>query len=167
MVRRHVPNALTAARVALAPVLYFCVTGHAPMVVTVGVLLSVVLTDLADGWLARRMGVYSAVGGYLDAGADLLVGLAAFAAFATLGVYPWWALGLIGTAFAAFVLTSGREGTVHDPVGRHYGTFMYVVVGANVSVPDLAVAGATLAALVCLTVVTVACRAAVLVRGVA
>jgi phosphatidylglycerophosphate synthase len=70
---RLVPNQLTAVRLLLIPVLWWCaLTGHA-LAVGVGLALAF-LTDVGDGFLARRLGLGSAFGARFDSIADGLIG---------------------------------------------------------------------------------------------
>lgn len=78
------PNVLTAARLPLAPAAVAClVFGGTPGVIAAAVLALVLeLTDLADGWIARRYGVVSDFGKLFDPFSD------AFSRFTLfLGVY--------------------------------------------------------------------------------
>jgi CDP-diacylglycerol--glycerol-3-phosphate 3-phosphatidyltransferase len=76
------PNLLSASRLALAPVLlYFAWNGEAT--VFLPLLAAVLLTDVADGYLARRLGQVSEFGGQLDSWGDFVTYLAA-------GVCTWW-----------------------------------------------------------------------------
>jgi phosphatidylglycerophosphate synthase len=152
------PGVLSASRAASAPLLFWCVVADAPVALSAGLLSLAAASDVLDGYLARRHGVCSGIGGHLDATADLLVTGAAFSAFALEGVYPPWAPLLIGGTFLQFVLTSGRGSPRYDPVGRHYGTFLYCAVAATLLLPDFALLGTVLAMLVVLTAVSVACR---------
>lgn len=66
---RTLANAVSGARLALAPVsVYAILTGR--WALAAGVFAVAVASDLADGPLARRRGTVSARGGVLDHGAD-------------------------------------------------------------------------------------------------
>jgi phosphatidylglycerophosphate synthase len=70
---RSPPNLFTAARLAIVVVLWgFAVTGHS-VVVGVGLGLAFV-TDVADGYLARRLGRVTEFGSRFDSIVDGLVG---------------------------------------------------------------------------------------------
>lgn len=95
MNQRWIPNALTLARVAL--VLPFWIAfgqpGVAAAVAAVSIALAIELTDVLDGWLARRLGATSDVGKLLDPASDAFSRLAIFIALATRptpdGGSPW------------------------------------------------------------------------------
>lgn len=89
----QLPNALSLARLVLAPVVYgLIVNGHpwAWWVFFFGA-----ISDAADGWLARRLHLESSVGVYLDPLADKVFVTAATVAWAMAGRLPLWLLALI------------------------------------------------------------------------
>lgn len=72
---RHVPNALSLARLGAVPVLmWLAVVGQEG--VFTGLLLLALVSDLLDGWLARRLQVVSARGALLDSMGDMALTLA-------------------------------------------------------------------------------------------
>lgn len=86
------PNAITGVSMAAAGAsIYLCFKGHP----TAAALLWVLgyAADVADGFLARRFGLETELGGRLDHLSDVLAfaGLMAFVA-SRLGGRPWWPL---------------------------------------------------------------------------
>ncbi len=89
-----VPNLITAARIALAPyVAWLMATGRA----RAGLywLIAVGLTDIVDGFLARRFGWTSAAGAYLDPLADKVMAGCVYLALGFAGAIPWWLVGIV------------------------------------------------------------------------
>jgi len=91
----RIPNALTASRVALIPVLvvlyYLPHPLSGPLASTVFIIAA--LTDWADGWLARRLKVQSAFGAFLDPVADKLMVATALVLLVSTppaGLHPAW-----------------------------------------------------------------------------
>ena len=74
MIEPTIPNLLTALRIALIPVFsgVFFIPGWGPQASAVLFALAS-LTDWADGYLARKLGQYSAFGAFLDPVADKLI----------------------------------------------------------------------------------------------
>ena len=69
---RHVPNVLSAARIGAAPALgYFAASGAEQLFTWL--LVPALLTDIADGYIARRFGLTSRLGALLDSIADALL----------------------------------------------------------------------------------------------
>lgn len=88
------PNLLSLARIAMTPVI--CVLlWRGALVPALGWLLLAAATDLLDGWLARRNGWASPLGGLLDPLADkvLVIGVATMLWF--LQWLPGWLLALL------------------------------------------------------------------------
>jgi len=70
-----IPNVISLARIAAAAVLFWLATSDARSWF-VGLLLAAGLSDVLDGWLARRFGWTSALGSRLDSAADIALVLA-------------------------------------------------------------------------------------------
>ena len=152
----NVPNVLSAARIALAPVMAAVVIAHPDGSLLAGALFAVIaLTDIVDGHLARSRGLITPLGKLLDPVADKALVIAALAslvwvdrlAIAVVGVIA--ARELLVTALRAYaarqgsVLPAGASGkakmflqvamvlalmTVGDP----FATWVDVLVGATV-----------------------------------
>ncbi len=99
-----IPNAITSLRVVLViPMLFFLQCGHEPWVAALFPVAMV--SDALDGWLARRLGVESQFGAWLDATADkvLLWGLTGFLAYD--GQFPLFAaLAVLGRDFLLWLM---------------------------------------------------------------
>jgi cardiolipin synthase len=86
---RHLPNALSALRLVLAPVAaWLIVTGQFTAAFAVFVFAG--LTDAFDGWLAKALKCPTTFGKYLDPVADKALMLAAFLSLAWAGHIPGW-----------------------------------------------------------------------------
>lgn len=66
-----IPNLLTVARLVSLPFLLMAIRRDAHMV-ALGIFLAASITDIIDGYLARRFGMSSRLGAYLDPLADKL-----------------------------------------------------------------------------------------------
>lgn len=86
---KHLPNFLTALRLAAAPALAFLLVRGADRA-ALGVFAFAGLSDAADGYLAKRFGLTSRFGRLLDPAADKVLMLASFATLTILGVTPLW-----------------------------------------------------------------------------
>lgn len=124
---KHVPNVLTIARIAATPVfLVLLLSGTLWGQFAAGVLfILAAITDWLDGKVARRYGVGSRLGQFLDPLADKVLVLGAFFAFLFLPPddagnrlaepWWWWAVALIAlrdvavTALRAWVERRGRS----------------------------------------------------------
>jgi len=90
----NVPNAITAARIVLAPVfLWLYVTQHTGWALVA--FAAAAATDALDGLAARLLHEHTALGALLDAGADKLLTACALVALAWRGQLPWWLPALV------------------------------------------------------------------------
>lgn len=91
---RLLPNALTLFRMlAVAPIVYWLLTGRYRAAFVLAVLAGV--SDLLDGYLARRFGWTTHFGGVLDPLTDKLLLVSTTLSLAWLGHLPWWLFALI------------------------------------------------------------------------
>ena len=119
------PNAITATRALLAPVLGLLAYAQLSAAFVV-VLIPALLSDVVDGWLARKLGVESTLGATMDSVADIFIAGALLYAIWPLhpdvyrdhgaifiGVAAWLALGHIGS-----LLRYGRLASFHTHLIR-------------------------------------------------
>ena len=93
----NVPNLLTMGRIVVIPlVLYLIDRGSPEDCLWAAIVYSgAAITDLLDGWLARRMHVVSVLGKFLDPLADKLLVAAALIYMVPMGRIPEWAVALL------------------------------------------------------------------------
>jgi cardiolipin synthase (CMP-forming) len=91
---RHLPNALTLARIALVLPLVWSIARHR-FDSALGIAAVAGFTDAFDGFLAKRFGWQSWLGGVLDPIADKLLLMACFISLWLAGVFPLWLTGLV------------------------------------------------------------------------
>ncbi|MGB9938175.1 MAG: CDP-alcohol phosphatidyltransferase family protein [Methanobacterium sp.] len=126
-IKIYYPSLITSLRIILLPlVLYLFFIDLRLLSFVIFVLLA--LTDVLDGYIARKMNLSSYLGAYFDTIADFTLILTMFIAFVVAGIYPIWLLLLIIFMFLQFVLTSNIKMPVYDPVGKYFGTCLYGVV---------------------------------------
>ena len=86
---KHVPNLLTAMRLVCAPALAYLLVVGADRA-ALGVFAFAGASDAVDGFFAKRFGLATRLGRFLDPAADKLLMLAAFVALTALGFAPLW-----------------------------------------------------------------------------
>lgn len=93
----NLPNILSITRIGTAPLLVVILLspGKVLSLVAAIVFLVVCLTDWLDGFLARRMGVITSLGKFLDPLADKLLIMTAFIMLIPLERVPAWMVALI------------------------------------------------------------------------
>jgi CDP-diacylglycerol--glycerol-3-phosphate 3-phosphatidyltransferase len=106
----NVPNALSAARIALVPVLVwvlFAETNFDGSTLAAALFAIASITDVIDGHLARSRGLVTEVGKVLDPLADKLMVVSVLLSLVVLGRAPLWAVAIIlGREVAVSVLRS-------------------------------------------------------------
>jgi cardiolipin synthase (CMP-forming) len=100
---RQIPNCLTAIRVFLAPLTAYLVL-HDQDLAALFVFALAGGTDALDGFLARRYGLVSRFGEYLDPAADKLLMLACFVTLTMIGQAPLWLAAIVIGRDVAIVL---------------------------------------------------------------
>jgi phosphatidylglycerophosphate synthase len=123
-----VPSAVTTLRLGLVPLLVFLI-GAGMLFYGAALFLFLLFTDFLDGYLARKIGVSSKFGTYLDVTADSILVFSAFLAFGSEGFYAEWVLILVAAVFAGFILTGLSSNRIYDPVGKYYGSLLYGAIG--------------------------------------
>jgi len=133
---RHAPNALSLARIVCAPVLVLMALAGEQTIYT-WVLVPALLTDAADGWIARSCGLQSKLGARLDSLGDSLIwcaGLAGLIAFQrdVLAAQRW----LIGAVVAGWMLENvlawlryRRLSSFHTVLSKIAGVLLSVYIG--------------------------------------
>lgn len=151
MLLRQIPNALTALRLACAPFIALLLQDHA-YPAALGVFAFAGLTDAADGFLAKRYGLATRVGAWLDPAADKLLMLASFLALTFIAVTPSWLTALVLARDGAIVLgvllvkymgwplqvQPQLLGKITTAVQVSYVGLMLVMLAGRIELPNLA-----------------------------
>lgn len=95
----NLPNILTYARVGMIPIVLYLLDRGTRRDGNWAALVYALagITDVLDGFLARRMGIVSVIGKFLDPLADKLMVMAVLVWMVTLGRIPAWAVILLLT----------------------------------------------------------------------
>ena len=93
----NLPNMLTFGRILVIPLVILLIDRGTPEDCLWAALVysAAALTDLVDGWLARRMRVVSVLGKFLDPLADKLLVMASLIYMVPMGRIPEWAVALL------------------------------------------------------------------------
>jgi CDP-diacylglycerol---glycerol-3-phosphate 3-phosphatidyltransferase len=102
------PNQLTLLRVLLTPLFVVLLLGGttSTRVISLVVFVIAALTDWYDGWAARKLGVISRWGKFLDPLADKILSSAALLAYSWLGLVDAWMVWIV--IFRDFLITGLR-----------------------------------------------------------
>ncbi|MEJ6591188.1 MAG: CDP-alcohol phosphatidyltransferase family protein [SAR86 cluster bacterium] len=125
------PNILSGSRLALAPLAFYLIDSLMWRAAAIVVLIAV-LTDLLDGYLARRLQLESHWGGLLDHSSDALFVTVTLAALATQNLVPWVLPCIVIGAFLQYVLDSKAiqgQSLRASLLGRYNGIAYFVLAG--------------------------------------
>jgi CDP-diacylglycerol--glycerol-3-phosphate 3-phosphatidyltransferase len=154
-----IPFSLTLLRIAALP-LFSYLYSFASTSIVLFLFIIIGATDLLDGYLARRLKVNSETGAFFDAAADFILILGMFLLFTDAGLYPLWLSGLIIFAFAQFILSSLLSKKLYDPVGKYYGSFLYIAVALTMAFPIQAVCSTIMIFFTIFTAISITSRIA-------
>ena len=135
-------NMVTAVRLGLACLFPFCGQGLWLVIV-----LAAALSDLLDGWLARRWQAISWQGGLFDAVVDKVFTLVVFSVFAAVGKFSFWWLPFLlqremVVALTALILAFSRlwsrfRTMTARPLGKLATGSQFALALAVLVIPDL------------------------------
>jgi CDP-diacylglycerol--glycerol-3-phosphate 3-phosphatidyltransferase len=93
----NLPNAITMLRIGIIPVLFFLLLSpdSTGSLVIAGIFVIASLTDLLDGYIARRYQIVTTMGKFLDPIADKLVVNTAMILMIPIGRIPAWIVAII------------------------------------------------------------------------
>jgi len=101
---RQIPNLITALRILLIVPIAMALLHH-ELRIALGLFVLGAASDLLDGFIAKRFGWQSALGGVLDPAADKLLLATSFVVLAVMHLVPLW---LMATAVARdLIIVSG------------------------------------------------------------
>ncbi|MCX7930727.1 MAG: CDP-alcohol phosphatidyltransferase family protein [Chlorobi bacterium] len=111
-----IANIITALRILVAPFFFYLLVQGSAWSLSLALMLfaGAAITDFFDGVLARRLGVISDVGIFLDPLADKILVLSALFGFVVLDIVPLWAVSVvairdvIATALRIWSLSLGK-----------------------------------------------------------
>src|SRR5580704_3906613 len=139
----------TGLRVLASPAVMALVLTHSYNAAAI-VFVIAAITDWFDGRLARRWGVTTKLGSFLDTTADkLLVTTTLIALVAVHRVSPWVALAIVGREFTilglrAAVAAGGVRVMETSMLGKWKATVQFVAIALAILRPDVTIAGAYL-----------------------
>jgi CDP-diacylglycerol--glycerol-3-phosphate 3-phosphatidyltransferase len=133
--RLNLPNLLTLARVAAVPLIVIIMLSDSREagLWAAAIFGAAAVTDFIDGWLARKWGVVTVLGKFLDPLADKLIVMAALIMLIPFGRIPAWAVFLV---LAREIIVTGlrsiasSEGIVIDAsdLGKYKTIYQMVAI---------------------------------------
>jgi phosphatidylglycerophosphate synthase len=135
----QIPNALSALRFVLAATwVELAAHGHSGRLAYAAVAIAAASSDFIDGRIARRLGVASGGGRWLDAVADVTFVLAAIFCEAAAGAIPYYIPILIAISFSQYASMASQ---VRSRLGHWGGIINYALVITLAIAPPPALPG--------------------------
>jgi phosphatidylglycerophosphate synthase len=129
-----VPSSISALRLVALPIfLYYFAAANSLAYIAVFGLSQI--TDLIDGYAARKLHVNSKAGAYFDVITDFIFIASIFTAFTLSDYYPVWIMALIAASFAQFIISSVYTKKLYDPLGKYIGSVLYIAIGLTLLSP--------------------------------
>jgi CDP-diacylglycerol--glycerol-3-phosphate 3-phosphatidyltransferase/cardiolipin synthase len=129
-----IPTGISSLRIIALPIfLYFFSNGATISCIIVFGFSQI--TDLFDGYIARKVKATSHLGAYFDALADFVLITGIFSAFIVSNYYPAWILLLIAASFTQFIVSSLYTKKLYDPLGKYVGSVLYIAIGLTLLSP--------------------------------
>ncbi len=136
-----IPNLVTLGRILLVPVVIWAITAG-EMRVAFGLFLAAGITDAADGYLAKRFGMRTELGAYLDPLADKTMLVSIYVALGIAEALPRWLVILVVSRDIMIVGAVILSWLVHRPI-----PLRPLLVSKLNTVAQIALASVVLAAL--------------------
>jgi CDP-diacylglycerol--glycerol-3-phosphate 3-phosphatidyltransferase len=129
----NLPNILSTFRFLVIPVLVFMADSNKPLINSIAALLFLVasLTDIVDGYIARKYNIVTNMGKILDPLADKLLVLVILIMLIPVGRVPAWMVALIvfrETAVTSLRAVAASDGVViaASPLGKFKNMFQVI-----------------------------------------
>jgi phosphatidylglycerophosphate synthase len=156
---RVLANTLTLSRLLMVPLILYQHERGA-FLACFGVMVWIGVSDILDGFVARKFNCSTFFGGILDAGVDFIVLLALCIFYCRLEIYPWFLLILMALSFGLFVFWGVKNKAItKSRVGKYSGTALYfgltLSIGARAFFPDIIKTADRIAVFVSMTVLAI------------
>lgn len=133
MKKENIPNILTIIRFILVPFIYTSVINKHFLTALIIFTISA-LTDILDGYIARKFNYITDIGKLMDPLADKLTQISLLLALSFLKILPWWIFGIVFIkelvlVISASVLYSKKDVVVYSKwYGKLATTLFYLAI---------------------------------------
>lgn len=133
MKKENIPNILTIIRFILVPVIYTAVINKRFLTALIIFTISAI-TDILDGFIARKFNYITDIGKLMDPLADKLTQISLLLALSFLKILPWWIFAIVFLkelvlVISASVLYSKKDVVVYSKwYGKLATTLFYLAI---------------------------------------
>lgn len=105
MKKENIPNILTIIRFILIPFIFITVISHHYLIGLIIFTISAI-TDILDGYIARKYNYITDIGKLIDPLADKLTQISLLLALTILNILPWWILAVVFIKECIMIITA-------------------------------------------------------------
>ena len=105
MKKKNIPNILTVIRFILIPFIFITVISHHYLIGLIIFTISAI-TDILDGYIARKYNYITDIGKLIDPLADKLTQISLLLALTILNILPWWILAVVFIKECIMIITA-------------------------------------------------------------
>ena len=135
-IKQNIPNAITLLRLIAIPHLIYSFN-YLSMFVTFSIFLAAIISDLVDGYVARKISSTSKIGAYLDVIVDFIFITGIYFFFSLKEIYSPWLLLIIVFVFAQFIISNLLlKQTIYDPIGKYFGSILFGGIGVTILISE-------------------------------
>jgi phosphatidylglycerophosphate synthase len=134
-IRYSIPSLITLLRILAAPVFYYAFL-NCSCAVAFTVFVAAAVTDILDGFAARKLNAASDIGAFLDVFADFFLIAVVFIAFLKKDWYCVFIFIPITLSFIGFIVSSGMRKPIYDPLGKYMGAFIMTMITITLFFPN-------------------------------
>lgn len=133
MKKENIPNILTIIRFILIPFIYISLINK-HFLITLIIFTISAITDILDGFVARKFNYITDIGKLMDPLADKLTQISLLLALSFLGMVPWWIFGIVFVKELVLVISASLLYSQKDIVvySKWYGklatTLFYLAI---------------------------------------
>ena len=135
-IKQNIPNTITLLRLIALPHLVYSFN-NLTIFVTFSIFLASIVTDVIDGYVARKLRATSKLGVYLDVVVDFLFITGMYLSFSFNGIYSPWLLLIIVFVFTQFIVSNIiLKQIIYDPIGKYFGSILFGGIGITILISD-------------------------------
>lgn len=135
-IKQILPNTITLLRLVTLPFLIYSFN-NLSIPLTFSIFLVSIISDLLDGYIARKLNSTSKLGAYLDIFVDFVFIEGMYLNFSINGIYSLWLLLVIISVFAQFIISNIiQKQTIYDPIGKYFGSILFGGIGLTILFSD-------------------------------
>ncbi len=137
-----IPNILTTVRLVVIPIFAYFMLYTNNFLVSAGLFLFSGITDVVDGWIARKFNMITDVGSVYDPLVDKLMQITAVVCMSVRGIVPFWVICCVAAKEVTMIIVGLilyiKKIVVHSNwYGKATTVFFYTIIFALIIFPEI------------------------------